>query len=375
MRDEFKVNHAEDGPCDVWTLSGRACIPVQSLIVTSIDPGECARRLAVPASTLERTLFVDPREGGRYSLPPLLYAALQHGRLHGKTTVAVRANSPSPSERSSIEIMKLEPIAGTDILAQTLEAAADACFDHAHSDFRSFIQRSFEDEIVEHVNRWASEFFFGPWATAVAERRLTREQYVQTLYNVHQYVRFTTRLLGRAVAISPTTELRQHFADHLSGEINHELIIERDLANMNVSAQWLLERRVANAATRAFMVTQQSMVAFEQNPVLFMACPLAAEGITAHLDQSFIENLRACAARMGYLNPHRVTQFFSSHMRTDGGEDGHWQRTVDVLAKLITTDAEQQEFLSVLRLAMDGIEGSFNSNVTELSLFDIGRTE
>ncbi len=357
-----EIKHAADGVQRSVVRDGERSAQVETLI----DAQHISQSNALSPERVARTVQVTQAEGDEELLGAALYLGLQHGRLNGKTSVlASVAHGDLPVAR----LARLEALKGTNLFAQTMDVATFQCFAQSGEAARALVRSTFAGEIERTVQGWAPRFFAGPWARAVLKRELTRRQYVQTLYNMHQYVRFTTRLLGRAVAISPTTPLRNHFLDHLSGEVNHEIIIERDLKHIGADVDYVMKQRVPNAETRMFMVTQQSMVAFEQDPVLFMACPLAAEGITAHLDQEFLDSLRACVASWGYPEPKHATMFFSSHIHTDGGDDGHWQKTIDILDKHIASDIEQQGFLSVLELAMAGIEASFNSNVAELSLF------
>lgn len=340
------------------TRGGRA------VVVVADEPERVAEVTGRSVRSAERVLLVLSVEGESEPLAAALYDALQRARIREKTVVCVRSEQAEPR---LVALLALEREAGPGSLCQTLDRASFACFASLDEEARADAVASFVPEIDQTVTRWSARFLAGKWAQAVLTRSLTRMQYVQTLYNMHQYVRFTTRLLGRAVAISDDLVLRNHFLDHLGGEVNHELIIERDLRHLGADVAWLLGHRVPNASTWAFMAAEQSMVSFERDPVLFMACPLAAEGITARLDDAFLAALRASIASWGVEEPERATLFFASHVHTDGGDDGHWQKTLRVLGRSLQSDIAQQAFLSVLRLAMNAIEDSFNSNCLELA--------
>jgi hypothetical protein len=362
----FEIQQIGDGVERVRVHDGAGGFAEAEVV---LDAARISALTGLSVANVDRTVLLTKVEGSSGLVPSALYAALARGRLAEKATVlAALPHADVPVAR----LARLEPLSGSELLAQTLDVASFQCFEQADEPQRELMRSGFAQEIVDSVERWAPRFFQGPWAKAVLARTLSRQQYIQTLSNMHQYVRFTTRLLGRAVAISPTTDLRNHYLGHLSGEVNHEIIIERDLKYLGANVDYVMKHRVPNAATRAFMVTQQSMIAFEQHPILFMACPLSAEGITAHLNQEFLDGLRACVQSFGYGEPSKATMFFSSHIQTDGGDDGHWQKTIDILGTYIRSDIEQQEFLSVLRLSMDAIEQSFNSNVAELSLYSRG---
>lgn len=304
----------------------------------------------------------------------LLYEALSWARAQGAKAVIHHAkNSDDPVAM----VMKARPVRqaigpnASVYVAAALSDALQNVFERGDARDQAHMRATFRPQIEATMKSFVDRFFKGAWASAINQKKLSREQYVLTLNSLHHYVRYTTRLLGHAVAISPTSELRSHFAEHLRGEINHELIIERDLKHMGEDPTFLMTKRYPNAATRAFMVVQQSLAAFERDPVLFMACPLAAEGISAHLDKKFLQALRECVGSYGVEAPEKATMFFSSHIMTDGGDDGHWESTLKILEHHLQTENKLGEFLTLLDLASTSIEQSFNANVTELAIFNV----
>jgi hypothetical protein len=332
-----------------------------------VEP-DFARRINRSEHALGRSLVLS----GDLADKIALYEALASARAVGKTTLV--AECPDSRSEAVAEGLGLRPIDHTarrgEFRAGSLAVALHHAFEKATEEERSAMRTTFPQQVERFLASYVERFYQGAWAQAVACRTLTVEQYVYTLENMHQYVRFTTRLLGRAVACSPTTALRAHFARHLSGEVNHELLIERDLERLGLTVDYLRDLRYANAATRSFMVVQQSMVAFEQDPILFVACPLAAEGISAHMDAKFLESLRACIAiGTSDATAKKATSFFASHIETDGGDDGHWAATLKLLEAHLPDERKLGELLSILELAATAFTASFDANVSELAVF------
>jgi hypothetical protein len=338
-------------------------VPESALVEPSF-----ARRLNRSERSLLRSLVVSGDLGNSLAL----YEALASARANGKTTVV--AECLDPRSAALAEGLGLRPLDHTarrgEFWAGGLASALHHTFALATEDERAAMRSTFSTQVERFLSGYVERFYRGDWAQAVVSRRLTVEQYVYTLESMHQYVRFTTRLLGRAVACSSTTSLRAHFARHLSGEVNHEILIERDLERLGRSVDYLRDLRYANAATRSFMVVQQSMVAFEEDPILFVACPLAAEGISAHMDAKFLDSLRACIATgTSEVTAKKATSFFASHIETDGGDDGHWAATLKVLESHVSDERKLGELLSILELAATAFTASFDANVNELAVF------
>jgi hypothetical protein len=186
---------------------------------------------------------------------------------------------------------------------------------------------------------------------------------------MHHFVRWTTRLLGLAVARSEDPALRESFVDHLRGEVNHERILERDLQHLGEDLPFVLERSAADVGTRVFMAVQESLVGFHGDPLRFLASPLAAEGLASHLDADFLEALEAKLARWGVPEPRRAMTFFSSHVSTDGGDDGHWKRTLATALAHVRSEDELQAFLGHARASMHGLGLLYESALDDLAVF------
>ena len=295
-----------------------------------------------------------------------LYDALRRCRIEGYTEVfAAREGNGAV-----FQMMDLRPVEdGTHRVAQRLDiaisrtAAAIARQPGAQLD-----SRYLAGEVEEHLRAFFARIYASRWFRAVYDRNITRGQYIYTLSNMHQFVRFTTRILGRCVAHAGDSSLRLHFIKHLSEEVNHEQIIERDLAAMGEDVEYVKHHMAPNLATRQFMAAQESSIAFHRDPILLMAAPLAAEGISGHLDQEFLDALHEAAASWGVAEPRRVTRFYASHMEFDGGDDGHWQSTIAVLAAHLTDEARLARFLSVLATTTDAMQRCYDSWIDDIRL-------
>ena len=333
----------------------------------NLDPS-WARRLGRPEGALKRTTTLD----GKLEPGVPLYEKLASARAEDLRTVVASVSREDEAMARALGLTPLEDTPeGTTFFAGILDEALHAAFVSASEADRATIRKTFPKQIETRLARHVKGFYEGPWARAVAERKLSIRQYVVTLKNMHQYVRFTTRLLGRAVACSDTTSLRSHYARHLAGEVNHEILIERDLEKLGESVAYLRDLRYANAPTRAFMVLEQSLVSFERDSVLFAACPLAAEGITAHMDSPFLAALRDNVGRSSPELGKKATVFFASHIETDGGDDGHWAATLKLLQDNLPDDRKLGEFLTILDLAATSFTASFNANVDDYCLFSL----
>ena len=116
------------------------------------------------------------------------------------------------------------------------------------------------------------------------------------------------------------------------------------------------------------MAAQEAAIGFHRDPVLLMAAPLAAEGISGHLDQRFMDALHRNVARWGVTEPDRVTRFYSSHIDYDGGDDGHWETTMTMLATHLRDETTLTRFTSLLRVTTDAMLRCYDSWIDDLSL-------
>jgi hypothetical protein len=313
------------------------------------------------------------------TLPILLYLLLRRGRIWGRHTVISYAElDVLGSERDVVEWQRLPhlpPLAAPGAsaalmaVAQRLDIAIHKAEQASLAAGQEFLKQFFVPEAVETLDLHLDRFFRTEFFTAVYESRLSRQQYIYSMSNLHQFVRYTTRLIGRAVGLSNDEELRNHWLAHLSGEINHEKIIEKDLAHLGADVDYVVRHMVPNVHNQEFMVMQESVIGFHQDPVLFMAAPFAAEGWTARLDQRFMQGLETSVRSWGIENPRHVTSFLSSHINYDGGEDGHWEGTRKILGRYLDSDHTLQKFLNLVHLAMNAFERSYSSYVAEQRLW------
>lgn|GEM_PF-935885 len=331
----------------------------------------------IPEPDLRRAAFftnlrVDrARQQDPALLAALLYVALRRARAEGRHTVA--AYVPDPSSPVA-RLLGLRPVPRSGpqraaLVAQRIDLAMHLAHDAATRDAAPFDPSFLMDEVTEALERWIIGLWDASWFRAIYDGTLTREQYAYSLAQMHQYVRWTTRILSRCVAFSHDRDLRNHFLDHLRGEINHEVIIERDLAHLGEDVEFTIQHMAPNLPTGLFMAVQESVIGFHHDPVLLMASPLAAEGVTAHLDDHFLESLLRAVRGWGVEQPEGATRFWSSHINVDGGESGHWQCTLDAVGQRLHTEADLQRFLGTCRMSMHALTQMYNAYVDDLSLW------
>ncbi len=317
-------------------------------------------------------------------LPAILYLALRRGRIwQRQSVVALIPISDSASPIATL--LRLEPMNKLSSIttkqgaylpvAQHIPYAIHNAYQQCAGEPLHVIQSQFVNEILETVERWLSGFNKTSWAQAIFNGTLAKQQYIWSLFNLYQYVRQTTRILGRCIFHSDNIELRNHYIHHLKGEINHELIIERDLEHLGADIDYLKRVHVPSAATKQFMSVQESTLAFYEDSVLMFACPLAAEGVASHIKPEFMEILYQVIASWGVKDPKKAARFIGSHIKTDGGNDGHWMHVVNMLGKFIENEQRLQQFLNVLAVAMVGFENGFNANVDHFKLWEASPQE
>lgn len=228
-----------------------------------------------------------------------------------------------------------------------------------------FVTQEFVNDMYKMFFTWYDDFNKGSWCNALKNKTLTRNQYISTLYNLHSYVKYTTRICARAVAHSDDQFLRNNYIDHFRGEINHEILIEKDLKNLGEDVDYLKNQYIPNSKTNAFRILQESTIGFYQDPVLLLACPFVAEGITANFKDELLDDLEATIKSWGMEKPDTAMRFINSHIKFDGGEDGHWEDVIKILPLYIKTEHDRQRFIAIARFGMESLYNSFNSNVEE----------
>jgi hypothetical protein len=356
---------------------------VQSMVWVSRGvESRFARVTQLSSAALERSLAIEAvwvrgdGIGVDLGLLPALYRALQQGRIWDCNSVVAHVPSLDATLAQALHLAHLKAapeyrsgqvlMAAAQMLDLTIFRVAKACSATEWIELR----KGLVPEAMATVRSWANERFFkGSWTQAVLRQTMTREQYVQSLSNMHQHVRQTTPHLGRAVGFAMDKELRRHLINHLNGEINHEVSLENDLRHLGEDPEYVIHHRMPNSATKVFMAVQEAAIAFYQDPILFMASPLAAEGLSAHIPPEFLGSLRELLLSWGVTRPERAMSFLASHVHHDGGDDGHWAATTTILEHFLVDEVSQRNFLCMLRASADSLEHSFNSSVDELLLF------
>lgn len=191
------------------------------------------------------------------------------------------------------------------------------------------------------------------------EGRLSRNQYIYTLSELHQFVRWTTRVLAAAASLSKNRELRLSFIEHLKGEIDHDLIIGADLAHIGADVVYIRDHRAPSPEMRSFMAVQESLLSFHHDPVTYLAVPFTVEGLSGFLSPSLIKDLELCVSSWGIKGPKKATSFLRSHVAYDGGDDGHWERSRRMIAMFVRSEKEMREFLAASDVIYEAMNGMF----------------
>lgn len=299
----------------------------------------------------------------------LAYSILRQARIFRRTTVyaasgtlddrlatlwgvrPLRAAAPSTHAGVRVDMGMFRAAAALTRAGEPLQAG--------------FLAREVVDAVFEFVARIYQTGFF----RAVEAGTLTREQYVYMLGQTHQYVRYTTRILGRCVAHSDSTELRQHFIKHLTGEINHEQIIERDLSHLGEDPTFVRDHMGPNGPTAQFTLAELALISHFQDPYLLTAAPLAAEGMSAHLSPAWIERLNGIVGSWGVARPDQATRFLTSHIDFDSGDDGHWEGSVQMLSRYLTDEQRLARFVGALSACTDALERCYGAAVEDMALW------
>jgi hypothetical protein len=326
------------------------------------------------------TVHPDYRGGSLF--PLLVYLGAREGRMRGRrwiTGFIERDQSLARKITGAIDLVQVPPrkVSGRrheyEVVAigGEVNCVMSNCFHHIPQAFHSYLsEHCFVEEIIAEVERGAKRFHGGPWFQAVNRCELTKWQYFLTLANMHAYVRWTTRLLGTVVGITADQGLRKHYLNHLGGEIDHELMLENDIARLGFDVEYVKQRFCPSDDVFAFMSLQEALCAGpRRNPSLFLAVPLAMEALAALLPEDFLEVLSRNIASWGVKEPKRVISFLASHIREDGGTDGHWDAARQILHRHVKSEEVLQEFLATIRLVHDSKHRAFTSYVHGPDLF------
>jgi hypothetical protein len=332
-------------------------------------------------STLDRCYFVGaPRVEDQRLTALFYYLAARDARRKGNTLLLANTGAAGRSAHPAVGLEILEvPAAGAAgaeggfrLTGADLNRAAYLAFARMPREVQDWAADNLMTEELEGTVRdRADQFYDTAFFKRIFAGTLTRSQYVESVANNHQFVRWTTRLLGRLVAMTGEQTLRRHFIFHLNGEIDHDVLLENDLRYLGADVDYVKHHMVPCREIQQFMCVQESVFGFHQDPVLGLAVPFAIESATALMDTSFIDALRRCIAGWGYSTPGRGCTFLASHIKTDGGEDGHWEATKKMLRLYVRDETRLQRALNICNLVMDGVVRAYEAYGTRSNIEDL----
>jgi hypothetical protein len=223
---------------------------------------------------------------------------------------------------------------------------------------------TFPAELQEVIESGIAKFYAGSFVQKVMDSTISRFEYITAMSNNHQFVRWTTRLLARVAAETHHRELRNHYISHLKGEIDHDLWIENDLQELGADVAYIRDHMIPNTYIGQFMAVQESIAAFYKDPIQFLSVPIAIEAISAFMPRAFVDGLHRAIESWGVKNPQKASSFLTSHMFTDGGENGHWVATFAELKNFIKTEKQHQQAMHTARMVLDSVTRAYNSYVS-----------
>ncbi len=371
---------ADPGGAQVVLWDEREGRPLGAIRVGPMPgPGAVAPRPEPRGAALADRGFLVPEARGRGLEALLLYVAVRQARRGGARAVVVGTGGEARTLGAKdgyaaavlrAPLVKGAPARGADGVegdpgarwaCSTAHEAGHRAFVALPPELQAFVaERLFVEELEATVRGRCADFHRAGFFRRIIDGTLTRQQYVESVANNHQFVRWTTRLLGRMVGITADKELRHHYLQHLKGEIDHEVLLENDLAHLGADVDYVKDDMVPAAPIQQFMYVQESLAGFHADPVLFLAVPFSIESATAFLTREFVGALKSCIASWGIEHPGRACTFLTSHIHTDGGEDGHWEATRVVLRRHLRTERKLQQALNVVHLVMDSITRAYD---------------
>lgn len=234
------------------------------------------------------------------------------------------------------------------------------CWNYMGTSLQEYTRKNLlSEEIKRTVLKLTDKFYQNPWIQAIYNGNLTKNQYMESLANNYQFVKWTTRLLARVVSLTENEQLRNHYLEHLKGEINHEKIVERDLKKLGADIDYIKSAMVPNYNINKFMCVQESLSSFYNDPILFLAVPIAIESVTAHLTGDFLIALEKCISNWGIDNPKDAMRYLSSHIHTDGDPDGHWDQTMLSINNFLKTESQTIKFLNIIHMVLEAFTDGY----------------
>jgi hypothetical protein len=374
-RDDLVGRHL----CVYSTESGRREL-VAAMQVLDAESGSFGHHSGLSRDILtagycgSRAVIAKPfRARGLFSL--LLYTAMRDYRMQGRRFMFGYMEPGEPPAYKILRYHRMENVAPRSVqnragkayqvvaVWQDLAYGLHRAFETMPEELKTYVQNRglLAEEIETTVQARIQRFYENPWFERLREGSLAREHYIPVLANMHQFVRWTTRLLGKVVGISSESPLRRHFIEHLEGEVDHEVLIEHDLQNLGADVEYVKKFMAPYVEMQEFMMTQESMATFHQDPVLFLAVPFSVEGLSAHLPKGVLQQLMAAITSWGIDNPRQVLSFLASHVHTDGGTDGHWEMSRQMIRRYVTSEAQLQRFLNIIHLVMNSHERAYTA--------------
>lgn len=313
------------------------------------------------------SIWISPDVPVSKIIPLALYSAIKEARINFKDIVLtvknVKSTFPIMTFLKGQEVKKIDE--NNILLGQKVEYALFNLANDLPEDASSFITQEFVSDMYKMFFLYNEKFNNGAWCKAIYNRTMTKNQYISSHFNLHSYVEHTTRICARAIAFCGDLFLRNNYIEHFKGEVNHEILIQKDLVHLGVDVDYLKNYYIPNTKTKGFMALQESTIGFYQDPVLLLACPFVAEGISAHFDDDLLVGMEELITSWGVSEPEKAMRFWSSHVKFDGGDDGHWEDVMSVIPRYVKTEHERQKFISIAKFAMDSLYNSFNSNIEE----------
>lgn len=88
-----------------------------------------------------------------------------------------------------------------------------------------------------------------------------------------------------------------------------------------------------------------------------------------HQTPEFLEALESVIAGWGVREPRKAMSFFTSHVHTDGGDDGHWEMTLALVGRHLSSETDAARFLATMRASMSALTAAYDEYVDGLAVF------
>lgn len=303
-----------------------------------------------------------------------LYLALSQYRRQGRRRVVAFSEIGDTAARRAMDLCNIPSSAprragGYDV--ECVEGDIDyvmwKTFEGLPEAARKLALAAATDEIAFHAKAKVREFYRGKFYTAVMNKTLTKQQYLEVLANTYCYVQWTTRVLAHQLVNLQNREVFKEIAHHLAEEIGHPEMIIHDMRQCGASEAYLeyvVKGMVANYRIDGFMMTQESAAAFRRDPVAFMGIPVAIEGVTAFMPPEFAPALVANAASWGLKEPKKACTFWASHVIFDNPENGHWARTTEIIQDTLENERQVRQIKNYIENVLEHITAGYDDPFT-----------